>query len=429
MQKNEEIETNIVTEPLETQPKPKKKKKKNHFLNIVIILIITLGYSIYSLWGSFDDVLSALQSPTANYYFFIVLLVIILIYFFIDGLILFFFARLYTSTYRLHRGIANSFIGQFYASITPSSSGRQFAQVVTFNKQGITVSTSASIVVMYYIIYQLVLIVFGLFSMAVNFEDFFLKGATILFLGLQIPLWVFALAGFGVSATIVIVLLLASLSKKIHHFVINNLIGFLGKIKLVRNPELRKKKLMITTENFRIELKRLSSNIPATIMISVLFVIKFTLFYSISYFVALMLDPSLSGFGIYIQSLTRSSFHQMVIGIIPIPGGAGVSEYLFEMMFSPIYANAVNPGAFVKAVQLVWRAFTFYFSLLTGGFVAALYRSSMEEFVQKEGDKLATFSDIQLETYAERKISSDTAYATSQLSVTEIRRRLKKKGK
>lgn len=408
---------------------PVKKKKKSNLFNLFIILTITICYSIISLWGDFNSVIAALKSPSANYNYFIVLFLILTLYFLVDGLILFIFARLYTASYKYHRGLATSLIGQFYASITPSSSGRQFSQVVTFKKQGVTVSSAASVMVMYYIIYQIVLILFGVFSMIYNFESFFLNNATIGFLTFQIPIWVFAILGFGVSASIVIILFLASFSKKFHSFIINNVIGLLSKIKIVKKPEEKKKSLLVTTENFRIELRRLSSNIPVTILIMILFIVKFLLYYSITYFVALMLDPSLSGFKVYLETMTRSSFHQMVVGIIPIPGGAGISEYLFEIMFIPIYDgfSLTNVVAFVKAVQLIWRTFTFYISLLIGGFVAALYKSSMEEVIVEEGTEMSTFADVQVSTYAERKVSSDTAYATSQLSVTEIKRKMKRK--
>ena len=409
---------------VETSRAPKRKSKgKKYAINLVLILLITLGYSTYTLWGSFGDVLAALRSPTANYDYAYVILALILGFYFLDGLILFFFARLYTRTYKLHRGFANAFIGQFYASITPSGSGRQFAQVATYHKQGVNYSAGASIMVMHYILYQIVLIVFGLISILMNI-NIFIDSAPLNMFGLDIPLWLFAVAGFLISGGIIVFMLLASLSKKLHKFMIDKGIDLLAKVKLIRNPEERKKKLTINTENFRIELRRLQSNIPATIAIILMFAIKFILLYSISYVVGVMLDPSLGSFGTYISSLTRTSFLQMIIGVIPIPGGAGVTEYLYEVIFLPVFNNDV---ILTKAIQIIWRFVTFYSGLLVGGFVAALYRSSMEDLVDIDTGKLKTFADLQVETYAERKLSSDTAYETSKLSLKEIQRRLNDK--
>ncbi len=400
--------------------KPKRKNKgKKYAINLVLILLVTIGYSTYTLWGSFGQVLDALRSPTADYNYAYVLLGLIAAYYFLDGLILFFFARLYTRTYKLHRGFANAFIGQFYASITPSGSGRQFAQVATYHKQGVNYSAGASIMVMHYILYQIVLIVFGLVSILMNI-NIFIDAAPLTILGIDVPLWLFAVLGFVISGGIIVFMLLASLSKGLHKFMINRGIDLLAKIKLIRNPQERKKKLTINTENFRIELRRLQSNIPATIAIVLMFIIKFMMLYSVSYVVAIMLDPNLASFTTFISSMTRTSFLQMIIGAIPIPGGAGVTEYLYEIIFLPVFGDIF----LTKAIQIIWRFTTFYSGLLVGGFVAALYRSSMEDLVDEDTGKLKTFADLQVETYAERKLSSDTAYETSKLSLKEIQRRL-----
>ncbi len=413
-------------EKLSNQNVEKKKKVKNktakYVTNLVLILILTLGYSTFTLWDTFDDVVRALQSPNANYDYAYIIVLLLLGFYFIDGVILFFFARLYTRTYRLHRGIANAFIGQFYANITPSGSGRQFAQVATYNKQGVNFSAGASIVVMYYILYQIVLILFGIISVVFN-VNIFINSPPLNLLGVNIPLWLFALAGLVISGSIIFFMLLVSLSKKLHKFMIEKGIDLLAKIKLIRNPESRKKKLTISTENFRIELRRLSSNVPATIAIVVLFIAKFLLLYSISYVVGVMLDPSLGTGATYFATITRTSFLQMVIGIIPIPGGAGVTEYLYEVMFLPIFNNDL---ILTKAIQIIWRFATFYSGLVVGGGVAAFYRSSMEGLVDPETGKVKSFIDLQVETFEERKISSDTAYETSKLSLREIRSRLGK---
>lgn len=415
------MEQEIVT----AQPTPLKKKKKNkgrrYAINLVLILLVTIGYTTYTLWGSLNEVMQAISSPTADYRYIAAVLGLILGYYFLDGLILFFFARLYTPTYKLHRGFANAFIGQFYASITPSGSGRQFAQVATYHKQGVNYSAGASIMVMHYILYQVVLIFFGLISIFLNIDMFF-SARDLQIFNINMPLWLFALIGFLVSGGIIAFMLLVSLSTKLHVFMIEKGIDLLAKFKLIRNPEAKKTQFTITTENFRIELRRLQSNVPATVMIILMFIVKFLLLYSISYFVGVMLDPSMANFGTYMMSLTRTSFLQMIIGVIPIPGGAGVTEYLYEVLFLPVFGDPI----LTKAIQLVWRTVTFYSGLLVGGFVAALYRSSMQDLVDEETGQVKTFADLQMETFAERKLSSDTAFETSRLSVKEIERRLSK---
>lgn len=405
----------------------KQKRNNRHFINIVVILVITFGYTIYSLWGDLPQVMDVFtREQGADYRILAIIVFLIAMRFFIDGVILFFFARLYTPHYKLHRGVANGLVGRFYSDITPNSSGGQFFQVKTFSKQGIPVSISASILVMYFILYQSVSLLMGTAAIFINLEQLATMQPVILF-GLQIPVWVFSLLGFIINAVAIIGIFLVAHSKKTHDFLINKGVAIGAKVRLVKDPQKTKAKLHITFENFRVELRRLYANIPATILLVILFFVKFLVDFSFTYFIAIMLDPTLIGTLDYISTVSKSSFLLMITNIVPIPGAAGFAEYFFELMFHGSFVN--KDLHFTKAVQIVWRATLFYTGLLVGGLVTAFYRSSMEEFVDEDGN-VKTFIDVQSDTYEERKASSDTAFLTSQLSISQIAKKLNpKKGK
>lgn len=106
-----------------------KKNDRKYVINIVVILAITFGYTIFSLWGDFNSVVSVFASSQPDYRMLAIIAVLIAAKFLIEGLVLYIFARLYTPTYKYHRGVANSLVGQFYSDITPSSSGGQFSKL------------------------------------------------------------------------------------------------------------------------------------------------------------------------------------------------------------------------------------------------------------------------------------------------------------
>jgi hypothetical protein len=187
-----------------------------------------------------------------------------------------------------------------------------------------------------------------------------------------------------------------------------------------------------TNKNFKIELRRLQTNIPVTILIVICFLAVIFLRNSIPYFAALSLNSFGTDyrFNFYdmMDATFLASFHQMCAGIIPLPGQAGISEYFFYYLYHAFFeahtpaALANNIEANINAAQILWRTMTFYVVLLVGGVVAALYRGHPHDEVQFANRQ--TFVDLQLATFDERKRSADTLYETKQLSRKEIQKRL-----
>ncbi len=417
-----EPETKSTTQTLRVIQKQKKDRRK--LFNLIFILTITIGYGFFSLRGDLPEFIKVFSNPGVDYRIGVFVLLLALTKFAIEGLVLFIFARLYTNSYKYHRGLANAMVGEFYSSLLSGPGGGKFAQVKTYTKQGVPVSVSASILVMRFILYQSVLVLFGAFTIAFNYKTLFAM-PPLTFGTVNFPIWAISLIGFTIDLIYIVGLFLLSYSKRAHHFFIEKGVNLLTKIKIVKKPEETKDKLYVTTENFRIELRRLSANLPATLLIMGLFVLKLIVTYSVSYFVALMLDPSLSQTMSFFTALSSSAFHSMIVRAIPIPGAAGFTEFFFETIFKPILNNDT---ILTKAVQTTWRVVTFYLPLIVGGIVTAFYRSSMEEFVDARGE-VQSYVEVQHATMEERRETSITLYQTSQLSIKEIKRQLSGKKK
>ncbi|MBR4811817.1 MAG: flippase-like domain-containing protein, partial [Bacilli bacterium] len=242
--------------------------------------------------------------------------------------------------------------------------------------------------------------------------------------------------GFAVNVGVILMLFLMSYSHKFHNFIMHYGIGFLAKIKIIKKPDKTRENLRIQVENFKIELRRLQANIPVTILIVFLFLCILAIRFSIPYFSGLALNAYGANEGFRFDRLNdacfRSAFHQMVSGLVPLPGGAGISEIVYNSMFNGFFVETYavtetglsvirTPSANVMSTQILWRIATFYFVLIASGIVAALYHS------RGQGEQLPyasrqTFVDLQLQTYDQRKLSSETLYETRQLSRKAIKK-------
>ena len=353
----------------------KKKKSALKYVIYILIVLIATGISLtISLWGdNFQAVVDSFQG--ADWRWFAIMMGLIFASYFVEGLVILIFCRLYTRQYKFHQGVATAYIGQFYSDVTPGASGGQAMQVYTMKSQGIQVSNAASIMVMSFILYQTSLILFDIVALVVEWNKVINMTIPIEAWGWNLPLWPVIFAGFLLNISVIFLLLTMSYSRHFHNFILHYVIGFLGKIRIIKNPD----------------------SVPAP-----------GEWFTGEYSFVNMLHVSF-----------LASFHQMVTGLIPLPGSAGISELFYNQLF----ASIIQGGAGVlNSSQIMWRTATFHIILLVSGFVSAFYRSRPKEPIHYANRK--TFVDLQLETYEERKRSADTLYETRQLSRKEIQRRL-----
>lgn len=424
----------------------KKPKKKNdawkYLITIAMVIVLTaislvlsllsagngdIGEGAKTIWDAF---------LAADVAWLVLVFAIMAVSFVVEGLILLVFCRLYTRKYHLYQGILNSLIGAYYSAVTPGASGGQVMQVYTLKKQGVEVSSAASIMVMWFILYQSNLILFDFVAIGVEWSKVLsLSSFEFSWGGFSITLLPLIIIGFALNLGVLATLTLMSYSHRFHNFMLHHVINIGAKLHLVKDPEKSRESLRVQVENFKMELRRLQSNIPVTILLSILFQINFFLRYSIPYFSAISLNAVGSSFswGTMFDTCFLSAFHQMVTGVFPLPGGAGVSELFFNSIFRDIFQATMNGEAVIRsaeanmnAAQIIWRLATFHLVVLISGFVAAFYRSRGEDEKEFVGyANRQTFVTLQLETYEIRKASADTLYETRQLSKKQIRAGLK----
>ncbi|NLN80900.1 MAG: flippase-like domain-containing protein, partial [Erysipelotrichia bacterium] len=405
----------------------KKSGRRRYVLYLTLVIVITVLAIFLSLKDNFNETIHALK--TSDWRYLVLIVVLVSFSYLIDGLIIFVFARLYTRRYHYYQGLATSMVGAFFNSVTPSASGGQIMQVYTMRKQNVEPSNGASIMVMSFILYQIVLVILGIIAVAVKSDLLFSMEPFNLDLGFltikNIPINVLTIIGFVLNLSVILLLFLMSYSHRFHNFIMHFGIGLGSRLKLIKKPEEIRESLRIQVENFKIELRRLQSNIPVTLLIMLLFAISLISKYSIPWISGVALNAynettlgaiTFKGFW---DSVFLSSYHQMVTGLMPLPGSAGVSEYFFIIIFNNFYNTQVN----TVAAQIIWRAATFHLIVLTAGLVTAFYRASPKEHIELADRK--TFINLQMQTYEERKRSADTLYETARLSRKEIQEKLR----
>ena len=429
--------------------KPKSKKSAiKYALNISLVLIATGLAIFFAIKDDANEIWKTLK--TADYRFLLVVVGMMVGCILVRSFILFIFAHLFTRKYHFHQAIAVDQIGQFYNAITPGASGGQIMQAYTYKKQGVQVSSAVSILAMYSIVYQIMLIIFGTLSFIIKYDFITALGSIptnikINEVAINLPIWPLTIVGFLLNLGVVAIVFLMGYWHGFHNFIMGPVITFLSKIKIIKNPDKQRENLRIQVENFKIEFRRLSTNIPFLLLVVISFSIYMIIKFSIPFFVGKALGnespvPDIKAFW---DCIFLSNYHQMITGLIPIPGSAGVSEFIFYNLFTNAVdwksgffcvfdeLNEVDPDAtktLARSALLVWRSSTFVIPILIGGFVAAFYRSSPKNEIHAEDiPNRQTFYSLQKETYVERAEEVNSLVETSRLSREAILEKLNPK--
>ena len=440
MAPNEELERKV--EQYEQDQKSGKKKSKKsvikYVLNISFVLIVTVVSIILTTWNKWDLILENLAKADIKWLF--AILGVVLGTILVRSFILFCFARLYTRNYHFHQAIAVDQVGQFYNAVTPGASGGQIMQAYTYKKQGLHISSAVSALAMYSICFQIVLIIYGLLAFIIKFDLIMaMENISIRFndqFTLVIPTLLLTIIGFILNVSVILIVLLMGYWHGFHNFIMGPVIGLGAKLKLVKNPDKTRENLRISVENFKIEFRRLWTNIPFFILVMVSFAIYMTLKFSVPYFCGLALGNEHTTFNYFWDSVFLGNYHQMITGLIPIPGSAGVSEYVFTMLF----VNKTNPAegfyfvsdatleeavlfskkseSLAVSCLLLWRSITFIIPIAVAGLTTAFYRASPKEEARNREDlpNRETFVALQNETYVMRKEEVDALVHTQTLS-------------
>lgn len=435
-------------QPVNEDPGEKKKKKHpmlKYFFNISLVLIITGVALVLTLYNDFDTIMSNLAN--CNWWWILFIVGSEIIVSVLRGFVLFCFARLYTKDYSVVQGVVIDQVGTFYNAITPGATGGQIMQAYVYKKQGVPISNAVSIMAMYSIVYQIVLILYGIVSFIVKYDSISSIGSIPFDLGgwsFEIPIWPLTIIGFLLNLSVILLVLLMSYWRGFHHFIMGPCVTFFAKLKIVKNKDKARENLRIQVENFKIELKRLLSNIPFFILVFISFFLVMSIKFSVPYFVGLSLGNQ-SASASYWDAVFLSNYHQMVTGLIPIPGAAGVSEYFFAKLFCAVpgdptsfyYLPSVVGGAtsaqlsqtLTMSALVIWRTGTFAVPLFVAGLVVAFYKVTPKEISKKDKsfDQTQTFVDLQRQTFVERKTEYDTLVATQQLTREAIRQRLRQR--
>lgn len=318
--------------------------------NFILLLVVTIIVLFFSLKDNYEAIINTLISMDIKWL--IVGFICIFMYWFLKTLPLYYFTKSHKKDFTYKSAIVLLLRTQFVNAITPFATGGQPYQVYYLNKEGIRSSTSTSIILENFIVYQIALVILGIIAMMCNF---FLH----LFPHNDLLTHLITL-GFIINTLVIVVSFLVAFGKNISKKLLSIGITILSKLKIVKDKEKKLEKWNESITNFHKSAEVLMED--KKLFFSMIFVnlIALSILYMIPVFV-LFAAGNFTSVNVGVAIIT-SAYVMLIGSFVPIPGGTGGLEFGF-MKFYGFFIK----GSLLSATMLIWRFITYYFGLMVGG--------------------------------------------------------------
>lgn len=252
------------------------------------------------------------------------------------------------------QGMKYAYIGFFFSSITPSSTGGQPAQLYAMKKDGIEIAHGTLALIGELASFQIAVFFMELMAVAALIQGKVAPTAELL---------VLAVLGFLLNILFIAGLLSVMFSRRLKDRLLHLLSAAINRLP-AKNKKKWQEKLKETFCDFQTcadLIRRRPRMMGKVLLVSLSQVVCW---FSIPYMVCLAMGEHGAG---YLQIFLLQTVLFMTTALLPFPGAAGISEYAFVRLFSGVFTK--NPMA---AATLVNRGISFYCLLAISGAMMAL---------------------------------------------------------
>ncbi len=313
-------------------------KTKNTIINIILfILLIIITYIIIFKNSNLLNIYN--QINKLNIIYILIAILIMFLYFLIESINIKNLLNFLNEKISLKNALKYTFIGYFFSSITPASTGGQPMEIYYMSKDNIKISNATIVILIYLCGHHIASVTIGIISIILN-PSILTNSLLIIFiignLLNTIPITLTLIGIFKENLVTKLSNIIIKLLKKIKYKNTDNIINKL-------NDEIKnyKKSANFIKENKRQFLK--------AIFISFIHVI---IYYSVPYFIYRSFN--LKKFSILKFIELQSILHSTVCSI-PLPGSVGANEAVFLLIYEKIYSKSL-----LESSMLVNRFISFY---------------------------------------------------------------------
>ena len=279
--------------------------KKKAILNTVF-LILVFSLTVYMVFRGEDlgEIIHTVQQ--ADLVYLLISVVCVVLFILGESVIIFYMMRTLGAKVKMGHCALYSFVGFFFSCITPSASGGQPMQIYYMKKDKLPIPVTTLVLMIVTITYKAVLVVIGLVIWL--FGKGFLKG----YLGQY--MWVF-----------------------------------------LKPKKSRLENLEASMDQYHETAAFWAGHKMVILKVFLITMVQRILLFTVTYWVYRSLG--FRGYSIVTLTILQSVI-SVSVDMLPLPGGMGISESLYLVMFAPVFGEALLPA------MLLSRGISYYAQML-----------------------------------------------------------------
>lgn len=332
--------------------------KKQKIINVCFLIFnvaLVVAILLWNLLGPTDDGVTPIAQLKITGWAVIAYLAFIAMLYFLDVISV--NRMIYRKTFRSRWCLSykSSAICRYYDAVTPMASGGQAFMASYLIKHDVPASTSLSIPLSKLVFQNIAWIIICAVSLICASFNPQLRGFTFVSVA--------SIIGFVLALGMITVILFMSLSKN-GKKVVGWVIKVLHKMHLVKNYEKKYQSTMKVVDDYQAIMKEYSKSIGDVILQILLSAARNVCTNSLPFFIYCVFKgfPVAGAGELYSTFFMAASLIELSSSFIPLPGGSGMNEITFNIIFS----NIGGLGGDTFWALLLWRFATYYYQLIQG---------------------------------------------------------------
>lgn len=345
--------------------------KKKALLNAVF-LITVFSLTMYLVFRGEDIHKIKAVIREADMSFLLIGMICVVFFILGESLIIFYMMRSLGAKVKMGHCALYSFVGFFFSCITPSATGGQPMQIYYMKKDRLPIPVTTLVLMIVTITYKAVLVVIG-GVMCIFGHDFLVR-----YMGELI--WVFYV-GVALNVFCVALMLVFVFAPGLAKWIMVKGLALLEHFRFLRPKKTRLEKLEASMDLYHETAAFWAGHKGIIFNVFVITFVQRVILFTVTYWVYRALG--LRGCDIFTITVLQAVI-SVSVDMLPLPGGMGISETLYMVMFVPVFGEVLLPS------MLLSRGIAYYGQLLLSAVMtcAAHLIIGRDKLRGKEGDTL-----------------------------------------